>query len=168
MSGDLKEYFEAEKLLSRHPTWIPAARNSLKSVTPLDIDGVTVQGLEFCAYAMVEFPEEEVVFQLQYQPPKIKSFPFCRIEWKPLSDHCNNGKGHPDVKFLKFRATHIHPFEMNYDASNGKMRYHNIDIGIPCEKGTETWKELLALAQKEFRISNMDWVPLPPWQPRIR
>ncbi len=168
MSVDLQEYFEAEKLLSRHPAWIPSNRNSLRLSVPLDIDGVTIAGLDFCAYAMTELPEEEVVLQLQYKPPKGKSFPFCRIEWKPLAEHSNNGKGPPELKLLKFRATHIHPFDINYDPSSGKMRSQNISIARSYEKEPQTWKELLDLAEKEFRITNMDWVPLPPWQPRIR
>jgi len=168
MSVDLKEYFEAEKLLSRHPSWIPADRNSLRLSVPLDIDGITTAGLDFCAYAMTELPDEEVVVQLQYKPAKGRSFPFCRIEWRPIRDHSNNGKGPPELKLLKFRSTHIHPFDLNSDPSNGRMRGHNLPIAVPIKKEPKDWKEFLDLTGKEFRISNVDWVPLPPWQPRIR
>jgi hypothetical protein len=166
MSVDLQEYFGSEKLLSRHPAWIPGDRNSLRLSVPLDIDGVTIAGLDFCAYAMAELPEEEVVLQLQHKRSKGKSFPFCRIEWRPLAEHSNNGKGPTELKFLKFRATHIHPFDINYDFSKGTMRSQNISIARPYEKEPQTWEELLDLAAKEFRISNMDWVPSPPWQLR--
>lgn len=167
MGVDLREYFEAEKLLSRRPNWIQN-NNLLRLSCPLDIDGVTIAGLEFCGYATNDLPEEDVVFQLQFKPAKGKSFPFCRIEWRPISDHNNNGKGPEELKFLKFKATHIHPFAVNYDQARGKMRTQNIKIAKPYEKEPTTWKELLDLVGKEFRIGNMDWIPLPSWQPRIR
>jgi hypothetical protein len=46
MSVNLKEYFEAEKLLSRHPAWITADRNSLRLSCPLEIDGVSKNALK--------------------------------------------------------------------------------------------------------------------------
>lgn len=167
MSVNLKEYFEAEKLLSRHPGWIPADRNSLKLSCPLDIDGVTVAGLELCVYALAELPNEEVCVQLQYMPPKTRSFPFCRIDWNPFRGHYNKGKGPEELKFIKFKSTHIHPFDLNFDEQSGKMIDLSLPIAIPLQENPSNFQELLALVAKELKISNMDWVPTPPWQPRL-
>jgi hypothetical protein len=72
MPANLPSLFEAPKMLTAWFRWVerdepgPARRFTL--VAPLDIDGVTVEGLRFRAMAPKDQVDECVTFQLEYQP----------------------------------------------------------------------------------------------------
>jgi len=167
MSVDLKHYFESEKLLARRSKWIQPDSENLRLSCPLDIDGITVAGLEFCAYATRQFHNEGVRLQLQYLPPKGRSYPFCRIDWKPFHEHCNNGRGPADLKLLRMTGSHIHSFELNFIPETDTLRQHNLPIAEPLTPDANSFEDLLDFTAKLFRIGNMDWVSSPPWQGKM-
>jgi len=81
MLADLKTLFEESKNFPVRPYWIKRDEERFNLVSPLDIGGVTIEGLQFRAIAMINRPDEMVTFQLEYFPAKKnpKGGPIARI-----------------------------------------------------------------------------------------
>jgi hypothetical protein len=93
MALDLSTLVESEKTLPFQPDWAERDSEGLVIVCPLEIAGVTIEGLQFRATAKKRLPDEMVTFQVEYHPPGELGGPLCRLEWRPLSSHSNKGRG---------------------------------------------------------------------------
>ncbi|WP_192180471.1 hypothetical protein [Mesorhizobium amorphae] len=164
MQADLSVLFSAEKSFPTRRTWQRRDKEWITFVSPIDIDGVTVEGLQFRAQAMRIRPDEFLSFQLEYYPPRRqpRGGPMARIEWRPLRPHNNKMIGPPEYRNVLQKGTHNHDFFLNWDHSQNSVRTGCLDISVPIEP-EPTYDEILVFVGKEFRISNIDWMPVPPW-----
>jgi hypothetical protein len=163
---ELPEIFNAEKSLPLRPVWLEEANDRLSLVSPLDIDGVTIEGLRFRITAMIPRLEECVTVQVEYIPPMrdLRGGALARIEWKPLKGHNNKNAG-PLAHRNKFiTASHHHRFDLNWNEQAAALRRGNLPIAVPVEPDPATFETLVDLVRQEFRISNLDWLQPPPWQ----
>lgn len=166
MSVDFPKFFKATKSIPVSHDWEEAERDYLKWVGPLDLDGVTVEGLQVRVTAHTQHPDEAVAVQLEYHPAAGRPEQLARVEWRPLRPHNNNNKGPDEWRLRAFRQTHIHRFEDNWLIAEQRMRTGNLPIAIPFQD-LDSYEEFLDKCGKELNIENMSIVPLPPWHPRM-
>jgi hypothetical protein len=168
MSDELRDLFFAEKRLSGELQWVDGHREgTFVLVCPLEIEGVTMEGLRLRASALKFLPDEELCIQMEFHGRRQKFEPMCRFEWRPLSPHDNKGRGPAEFRFRKIRGSHTHPFEMNLAESMRSTRSRNLRIAIPVVPDPATFEDALEFAGKEFRINNMRSIPRPLWQARM-
>ena len=166
MPVDLKNLAEAKKVIPTSRSWVEVGRNYLEWVSPLDIDGVTVAGLQVRLAAFELVPDENVRAQIEHHPPKGKCEPMARVEWRPLAEHNNKGRGPIEHRFKPFRQTHVHRFDMNWDQQRQRLFSPNLPIALPIQD-VDSYDKFLDICGVEFRITNMSIVPIPPWRPRM-
>ena len=124
MSGDLERIWNSDKDLSIEPVWQRRTQGEyVRLVSPVEIGGITEQGLLFTASAHVYRPDGYVTFQLEYASVHSRrGHPFVRFEWKPKSPHNNKGIGPPEYQHMIIKGTHVHPFDLNWEHSEDKVR----------------------------------------------
>jgi hypothetical protein len=95
MLADLDILHKSRKSFPLKPQWKDRGNGWLVLISPLDIDGVTIEGLNFRAAAKTDRPDESVTFQLEYLPRRkgVKGGPMARIEWLPIRPHNNKFVG---------------------------------------------------------------------------
>ncbi|RWM84819.1 MAG: hypothetical protein EOR84_32770 [Mesorhizobium sp.] len=164
MHADLSILYSAQKTFPFRSKWQFRDAEWMVLTSPIDIDGVTVEGLKFRAMAMRQRPDEHVSFQLEYYPPRRqpRGGPFARIEWRPLRGHNNKMIGPPELRNKLQKCTHHHEFWVNWNHSQNSVRKGALDISVPIEP-EPSYDQIVAFVGKEFRISNIDWLPSPDW-----
>lgn len=160
MSQDFAGYVQSSKTILVPHDWDDSNR-SMVWTSALEVDGITVEGLQIRLSAQRELPDEAVMAQLEYRPPKGK--PHQRAEWRPLSGHNNKGRGPPQHRYIEFRQTHIHRFDDNWLRSETRMLLGNLPIAIPIQD-LDSYDKFLDFCAKEFNVANMAIVPVPPWR----
>ena len=164
----LPDFASAQKTLAAAPRWsLKANTDQLYISAPLDIEGVTVEGLRLGGTAMESRPDEAVTFQLEYLPAKGHGGPFCRIEWRPLSGHSNKGLGPPEFRFRVQRGSHHHRLDLNWAHSPVGVGRGLVPIAVPIDSDPPDFRGLLEFVGKEFRIGNIGLVPTPTWKPKL-
>jgi hypothetical protein len=131
----------------------------------LQIDDVVVEGLQFRAVARKQLPDEMITFQLEYHPHGEIGGPLCRIEWRPLSGHNNKGRGPKEWQNKVIVGCHHHSFDLNFRYAQDELRKGTLPIAIPLEDSPKDFNLLLGFVKKEFRINNIEWLEVPPWEP---
>lgn len=164
MAADLRELFEAQKDLAVKPQWVATDSAWFNLDAALDVDGVTVEGLELRGGAGQALPDRAVRFQLQYHPARGPCVPLCRVEWRPLAPHTNPNKGPEHLRLLKVDGTHIHGFENNYLEGEGRMISGNLPLAEVLNPDPKSFQELLDVAGKLLRINGMEQIEPPPWR----
>ena len=160
--ASLKELFEAEKNVVLQD-WVEDERGKHRVNLSVEIAGNIVQGLSLIGTAVRALPDREVMFQLIYQPPFVHPELLCRIDWKPLKPHRNGPDGPKRHRLREITGSHHHPFKLNWLETEGRMRRANLPIAEALTPDPATFPQLLALVSKEFRITNLQDLALPPW-----
>ena len=155
------------KTIPTQPAWTIGDSEWLTLTSPLDVDGVTVTGFQLRATAMLRRPDVDVMFQLEHHPFAEAGGPVCRIEWNPIRGHTNKGCGPKELWYQEIKTSHCHPFAMNWQHSEKLVRQGILPIAIPLHPNPPNFRELLAIVGKEFRISNIQCVDVPNWQPQL-
>jgi hypothetical protein len=163
----LPEIVGADRNLSGVQIWIAKEPNQLSLVSALEVDGVTLAGVQLRMRAITDLPDRAVMIQLEYNPPKGRNERLIRVEWRPLAPHVNNGKAPSPYEFMTIAGSHIHRFEHNYNVAGERMVRNNLPHAIPLEPDPENFRELLELAGKELNISDLHRVETPEWQARM-
>jgi hypothetical protein len=168
MDGDLERFWKSDKELSIDPDWRRRGQHEFaRLVSPLDIDGITEQGLRFTISAHIYSPDRWVTFQMEYESLRFpRGVPFVRFEWRPTAPHNNKGIGPPEHRHKPIAETHIHPFELNWDHAENQVRKGNLPIAIPVTQSIETYQEALDFVQSCFKIKGVNALPQPPWTKR--
>ena len=166
MSAEFPKFAKGQKTIPVSHDWAELDRHYVSWQSPLDLDGVTVAGLQVRLGANILHPNEEVRVQLEYHPAGGRCQPLARLEWKPLSGHNNKNKGPDEWKFKPFKQTHIHAFEDNWLTTEQRMLAGNLPIAIPIQE-LDSYEEFLDICGKRLNITNMSIVPAPPWNPRM-
>jgi len=165
MAQDIEKLFRADKLLAITPTWTDRGSDLLEIVCPLEIEGTVVEGLQFRLTARKSMPDETVTVQIEYHPPGEVGGPWARIEWRPLSGHNNKGLGPKEWQNRLITGCHHHPFELNHRYASNELNRGNLPIAIPIESSPKDFDALLQLVNEEFRVTNLQWIEVPPWEP---
>jgi hypothetical protein len=84
MAHDLKELSNATKRLTIIPGWAEIDSEFLQIVAPIEIEGVTIEGLQFRACARKRLPDEMITCQVEYHPNGEAGGPLARLEWRPI------------------------------------------------------------------------------------
>jgi hypothetical protein len=166
MHADLKALATSVKTIATIRDWDVLDDGWMEFISPLDIEGVTVLGLQLRMRARKSLPDECVIGQLECIGKRNKHEPLVRAEWRPLSGHNNKGKGPAELQFVQIDGTHLHPFDLNYDSISNTMVGANLPIAIP-HQDIDSYHKFLDLCANSFKIGNMTSVPLPPWEPSL-
>src|SRR5258708_441458 len=128
MAFDLPGINAADKVLSGRPHWEMPDSVWFCLTGSLEIDGATLPGLELRGGACQSLPDRAVRFQLQFQPPRGPCIPMARAEWRPMNVHINKAVGPSELQMLRIHETHIHSFDLNWLADEGRMRIGNLPV----------------------------------------
>lgn len=166
MEIDHQTLFLAAKALAYAPrqTWLEPRPNYLTVVVPLDIGGITIEGLRFKAVAFKNMPEEAVTFQLEYYDPRRRGGAMSRIEWRPIKGHTNKNCGPAELRNVPITGSHIHPFPDNWAHSAGEVRKGGLPIAIPILEPLQTFEDSIDFAAKAFNLSGLEFVRRPQWE----
>jgi len=125
---------------------------------PLDIQGVTIEGLFLRGRTYENSFDRDVMFQLEYAAPGSRTrVALARVDWLPRSPVHKN----PDHELIT--GSHLHPFEANWLDREQRMRAGNLPFAVRTPPSVGTYAKLLDFVGKEFRISNMSSIPVPGW-----
>lgn len=166
MSAEFPHFATAIKRLTSSHDWEEIDHNYLSWVGPLDIDGVTILGLQVRLQAHILHPNEAVMAQLEYRPPGGRPQQLIRAEWRPLAPHNNKNRGPSEWKFRQFQQTHVHRFQDNWFPAEERMLNPNLPIAIPIQD-VDSYAKFLDICVQELIIENMSIVPMPPWNSRM-
>lgn len=164
---DFPKLVKSDKTLLFRPEWRVEDENRFGFVTPLDVQGVTVEGLQLRANALREIPERNVVFQLELHQSGHRAIALSRICWNPLTAHNNKKKGPKEFRNKLIFGSHSHEFDLNFLADQGTMRSGNLKVALPLSNEPADYHEILESVGKTFRINNIELVGRPPWQERL-
>ncbi len=168
MAQDIKKLFGADKMLAIAPVWSDhGGGDLLEIVCPIEIDGTVVEGLQFRLTARKSMPDEMVTAQVEYHAPGEAGGPLARIEWKPLSGHNNKGLGPKEWQHRLIGGCHHHSFELNIKHASKELNRGQLPVALPLEDSPKDFDSLLMFVHKEFRITNIEWVEVPPWEPAL-
>lgn len=167
MPTRLPKLVAAKKALAFVPIWAEQTATSLGFLVPLEIDGVVVEGLTLRGKACTRMADREVMFQMEYRHNQIAGGPCCRIEWLPLNGHSNKGVGPAEFRHFLQTGSHHHRFDLNWKRSQEAVWRGELPIAVPIAPEPKNFRALLGLVGSEFTISDLQRIPLPPWQPAM-
>jgi hypothetical protein len=163
----LTEIVAASKQLSGTQSWLLREPNQLCLVSALEADGVTMEAVQLRMRALQDEPDRAVMIQLEYNPPRGRNERLIRVEWRPLTSHTNDNRAPEPYRLMIIRTSHMHRFEHNYNEAGDRMVRGNLPRAIPLEPDPANFGELLEVASKELKISDLSRVTVPPWQARM-
>jgi len=108
-----------------------------------------------------------LTFQLELHPPGEIGGPLCRLEWRPLAGHNNRGRGPKEWQHKQMVGCHHHTFDLNQRYASKDVAKGLLPLAIPLENSPTNFGGVLVLVKKEFRISNIEWIEPPPWEPSL-
>lgn len=169
MPEDLEHFWRSQKELAIDPNWKRRGQDEyVRLVSPLDIDGITVEGLRFTMSAHIYTPDRWVTFQIEYESLKHpRGKPMARFEWRPRSPHNNKNIGPKELRMIDQVGSHLHGFEENWQHSNSAVQKGLLPISIPVTQPLESYHEALDYVEKTFRINGVSGIAAPPWMIRI-
>jgi hypothetical protein len=164
---DLPALVGAEKVLVVPPAWLERGPGVLEMTAPLEMDGVAIEGLSLRGTARKSLADRQVIFQLEYHAADVIGGPICRIEWRPLNKHNNRGIGPKELRNIIQDGSHHHRFDLNWDRSQTDVLRGQLPIAVPLNIDPTSFRALLEVVGKEFRIRRIQSVTVPPWEPSM-
>lgn len=164
MAIDAARIHCAKKIPSLSGDWVEEEGRRLSLVIVLEIEGVTIEGLLLRGSALKNHPDEAVTFQLEFaHEPGRRDLAVDRIDWRPLNEHTNGGKGPKEFRYLLLAETHHHAFDLNWLPDEGRLRKSNLPIAQPVNPDLADFDKLVEFVKKCFRIIDLE-IPVPPWE----
>ena len=165
MEFDAEAIAGNEKVYVPGPSWVEGDNGYLSLVAPLEIEGVTIEGLVLRATAYKDLPDEAVMFQVEFPHDRNRrDNAIQRIDWRPLHIHNNHGKGPPQYRLQLINGTHHHSFELNWLVPERRLRKTNLPVAEPISPDIQDFTALLDFVAESFRIKKLDAVRAPPWE----
>ncbi len=164
MIVDIREIIEGEKTLAAEIVWAPISAFDDGFEVPLNLGGVTLEGLRLRGKASRLVSDEDYMLQLEYCPVGRRVGGLDRIDWRPHHDHPNKGKGPDQYRFKVIQGCHHHQFLLNWYEPENRMLSGNLPIAVPMEPKLMSQSELFAFAENWFKISKLSRCPVPKWQ----
>tara|TARA_R110000868_G_scaffold305573_7_gene566618 strand:+ start:5540 stop:6073 length:534 start_codon:yes stop_codon:yes gene_type:complete len=138
-----------------------ASDGAINFLVPLDINGVTIEGLFLRGRAYESAPDRDVMFQLEITTGLRSRTPLRRVDWLPRSGrHKNPDKG-------EILGSHQHLFEPNWIEGEQRMRAGNLPWAEAIPATVSTYASLLDFTADQFRIQNITAVPQPEWSAKL-
>lgn len=162
MAFDYPDIANAEKSLASVQEWAEVGNRKVGLVHPLDIDGVTQEGLVLRMIAIIDQPNADVRAFIQCALPGQRPRAIDAIDWKPKHDHYNR-KGPEHLKFKKITRTHWHRFDLNWLADEGRFLTGNLPVADKVDPEPERFVDFLEFTAKSFRINSLQDIVPPPW-----
>ena len=163
MTLNYVKVMQAEKTVSLGADWTQDEVGRLRLTLPVDVGSETVEGLVLRVTARRTMPDKNVMFQLSHQRPFTKEEQICRIDWRPIKPHNNHGRGPAGFRLKKIIGSHHHRFDLNWLEEEGKLRANNLPVAVPIDPDPLGFPQLLDIVSKEFRITNIGGLQVPPW-----
>ncbi|MBF0391479.1 MAG: hypothetical protein HQL38_02255 [Alphaproteobacteria bacterium] len=171
MPDRLPPLIAATKTLASKPKWVDLGVQ-LDFTVPLDINGITQIGLRLRGKCYSNHPDQNVTFQIEYQFRSLsKLVPVTRLEWRPHNEHQNPNFGPAELRLIRFRASHLHRFQENYDwlVGNGQpladnIKAKDIPFAVPLDSDPDGFAALVVLMGRLFNIDGVGAIPAPPWK----
>jgi len=154
------------KTLAVRPDW-KVHGETLRLVVPLDINGVTQEGLWLRGQADTQDVDHHVSFQLEFDFPGRRRAPFIRIDWRPRLPHTNRNIGPKDLRLQEITGSHIHPFPANWDLGLDHMLRDNLPIAQSLNEEPASFEALLDCVADYFKIKDAAAILPPPWEPGL-
>jgi hypothetical protein len=167
MPTRLQSLVHAEKTMSVDPAWVGRGPDGLEFTAPLEVDGVVLEALSLRGRARRSLADREVILQLEYHHAQIIGGPVCRIEWRPLSAHSNKGLGPKNLRHMIQSGSHHHRFDLNWAHSSESVLRGDLPIAVPLNEEPQSFRALLAVVGKEFKIRRIQSITVPPWEPSM-
>lgn len=156
------------KSLASFPGWSqPDATSYSWFNAPLEIDGVIEPGLILHGGCYINRPDAHVTFELHLaRTPGRPMRPLERVDWRSLrGTHSNvRKKDRPPSCPARVTNTHLHAFDLNWDADKLRMKGVDLPYAREIEEVLGSFEELRDFAGKQFKISNIELVAAPPWE----
>ena len=155
----------AEKTLSTPIAWVRDDQGDFRFTRPLDIDGITQEGLFLFGRAVSILPDRDVTLGLRWADARARGGPFDRLDWKPIHIHNNKGLGPPALRHVLIEGTHRHPLADNAALAMGLTEAirQNLPVAAPVEP-EPGWRAFLAEAARCWNMPGLHDTPGPPWQ----
>ena len=167
MPINLVKFISSEKTLAIEPDWHITGSEWLSLTSPLDVDGVTIPNVRLTAKAMLRMADRHIVVQIEHDPFAEYGGAICRMEWRPFNSHSNRGVGPKEFRFKEIRCSHHHQFELNWQYCEKQVRQGKLPLAVPIEPDPINCREFLALVGNSFKISDIQRVGVPPWEPSL-
>jgi hypothetical protein len=168
LAAHLRHLFEAEKQIGGDNAWhFDADGSHLRISLPLAIEFSIPEGLYLEGRCTADLPDRDVSLTLAYKPAQGLAGPLCRIDWRPLQPHRNNGLGSGRWRFIPIEGSQLHVFDQNLSRGVERMFRENLPIALPIEEPLQNFRELLSYAGQIMRVSDIQSVQPPPWSPRL-
>jgi hypothetical protein len=163
----LKTIFESDKQIPVAVRWTaPDADDGyIRFSVPLDIDGITDASVTLGGGAYIRVPDRHVTLELAILANDgIRRTRLARLDWKSdKGGHSNSRRCGGPWSGRRLPETHLHSFDLNWIAAQGRMRKGKLPCAEPIEQELATFEELRAFAGNYFRINNIEVVPRPEW-----
>jgi hypothetical protein len=168
---DLPTLARSEKALSAIPGWIGPEPETgyVWFETALEIGGVTERAFYLHGGAFQRHPDRHVVFEVRIgKSPGRRCVPLMRMEWRSLKKgHTNKRRrGHP-LSGRRVGNTHLHLFDDNWRPDRGVMYPGDLPFATEPDRELVAFRDVCTYVGVRFRITNMDIVPPPPWEPSL-
>ncbi len=162
------DFYNADKDIAVYPAgWKsgPNGQRSLKLSVPLMIDGVVLEGFNLIGSTIIDLPDRNVTFVLNYKDPKgfERGIQVAKAEWKPIPGHNNKGWGPDHLRFIEQTGSHCHCFNDNVALGKDLWKDNKLPLALPIEPDPQTFEDFLEFVGKKFRILNILSVERPPW-----
>lgn len=164
----LDAIFGSQKAISVFAGWSPPEPETGYSWfdAPLEIGGVTEAGLFLHAGCYWNRPEIHVSFELRIgKTATTPHLPLERLDWRSLQGgHTNRRIGSSEWAGRRVSSTHLHAFELNWVASEGRMRRSALPLAMEIPEQLQSFEDLRTFVGIRFRISNINLVTRPKWE----
>lgn len=160
MPGPYQPLVDGWKSIAGIADWSPpdTSDRAMTFTIPLDIDGVTVEGLFLRARTYEQSLNRDVMFQMELAPTLGRErVPLLRIDWLPRA------RSHKNPDKTQVFGSHFHTFEGNWLEQEQRMRTGSLPYAEAVPQEVGTYGKLLDFARERFRIRNMDTIPIPEW-----
>jgi hypothetical protein len=163
----LRDLLAAPKSLGSEPEWRTDG-DKLTLAAPIEIDGVTEEGLQLRGSALLRHEMREVTLGLVYLPGGETGGMFERIDAWPLHEHANKGHGPSALRFRTFLVgeTHHHGLENNRHLPIEQL-LNDLPVAERIDPQPNSWRALMRHASKAWNFEPDLMLTSPPWQPDL-
>lgn len=163
----LDQFMQMEKSLARFPGWSDPEPETdyIWFNAPVEVGGFVEAGLQLHGGTISTIPNQHVVFELQaYVPGYSKRKAVMRAEWRSLTGgHTSPRRSGVATSGERVGDTHLHPFDLNWSATERRMRRGNLRQAIAFGQEFQSFESFRDGVGIHFGISNIDIVLPPPW-----
>jgi hypothetical protein len=163
---DLRTIFAGRKSIVHFPGWSPPESETgwIWFSAPLSVDGIVEPGLQLFGGCFKTIPDQNLTFELLIaRTPILRRVALERVEWRSLQGGHSNKRGRPQEIPRRTDATHIHPFELNFQEGRGRM-VDGLPLADNVAGSMESFESVRYFVGTRLNISNVDIVPPPEWE----